>query len=82
MTDSEEQLQREVIEISNAQLLPETSFTLFKEKLALYINDLVNHNFEKLISILYRLDVSEKIKRNTCIFFFNRCRNIDYRNYY
>ena len=31
-----------------------------KGKLAFYINDLLLHDFEKLVQILYRTDVSEK----------------------
>jgi len=60
MTVIEEQLQYEINQATSVQLLPGTSFTSFREKLASYINDLINHDFEKLISILYRLDVSEK----------------------
>lgn len=30
-----------------------------KEKLAVHINHLINHEFEKLVSILYRVDVNE-----------------------
>lgn len=60
MSAIEEKLQKEIIQATGANLLPDNSFTLFKERLALYINDLINHDFEKLISILYRLDVSEK----------------------
>ncbi len=30
------------------------------ERLAKYINDLVNHDFEYLLSLLYRIDVEEK----------------------
>ena len=60
MTDVEEQLQREIIQTTNAQVLPETSLNLFRQRLVSYINDLINHDFEKLIRILYQLDVSEK----------------------
>jgi len=60
MTDVEQQLQCEIIQTTNARLLPEASLALFKEKLGSYINDLINHDFEKLIRILYMLDVSEK----------------------
>jgi len=60
MTDVEQQLQREIIQTTNAGLLPEPSLTLFKEKLVMYIDDLINHDFGKLIRILYMLDVSEK----------------------
>lgn len=31
-----------------------------KEKLANYIHHLINHDFNKLVSILYRIDVSEQ----------------------
>ncbi len=32
-------------------------------RLAIYLNDLIQHHFEKLVSLLYRIDVSEaKIK--------------------
>jgi hypothetical protein len=35
-----------------------------KEQLIIYINDLINHDFEKLIYYLYRIDVHEqKIKQ-------------------
>ncbi|MEK7226131.1 MAG: hypothetical protein AAB221_10645 [Bacteroidota bacterium] len=30
-----------------------------KEKLAVHINDLINHDFQKLIFLLYRIDVNE-----------------------
>lgn len=30
------------------------------EKLAVFINDLINHDFQKLVNILYRVDVNEK----------------------
>jgi hypothetical protein len=60
MTEIEEQLQCEIIQTTNAQLLPQVSLTLFKQKLAVYINDLINCDFEKLIYILYRVDISEK----------------------
>ena len=40
--------------------LPENiSFELLKEKLAAYINHLIQADFEKLVSLLYRIDVSE-----------------------
>ncbi len=30
------------------------------ENLSAYINELINHDFERLVSLLYRLDVDEK----------------------
>ena len=35
------------------------SFQELKEKLAAHINHLINHDFEKLVSLLYRIDVNE-----------------------
>ena len=35
-----------------------------RKKLAAYLNDLINHDFEKLVRLLYRLDVDEtKLKK-------------------
>jgi len=62
---SDEQVQQEIIQIISEDLLPQTSLAVFKEKLSAYINDLINHDFEKLIHILYRLDVSEKKLKST-----------------
>ena len=61
---SDEQVQQEIIQIISEDLLPQTSLAVFKEKLSAYINDLINHDFEKLIHILYRLDVSEQKLRS------------------
>jgi len=35
------------------------SWDELKEKLATQINDLIHHDFEKLVAILYKIDVSE-----------------------
>lgn len=35
-----------------------------KQKLSIYINDLINHDFQKLVSLLYRIDVNENKMRN------------------
>lgn len=66
MTNAEQQLQNEIIQSVDvdASLLPQTSFDVFKQKLSAYINELINHNFEKLVQILYRLDICEqKLKK-------------------
>jgi replicative superfamily II helicase len=45
--------------------LPEKiSFAELEEKLAASINQLIQNNFEKLVSLLYRIDVSEKKLKN------------------
>ena len=44
--------------------LPDTiSLEELKQKLALHINHLINHDFEKLVSLLYRIDVNENKMR-------------------
>src|SRR4051812_15318553 len=60
----EDQLQQEIINSVGEFLLPENTNAIFKEKLAAYINDVIDHDFEKLIQLLYRLDVHEqKLKK-------------------
>jgi uncharacterized protein YwgA len=34
-----------------------------KERLTAYVNHLINHDFEKLVSVLYRIDVNENKMR-------------------
>jgi hypothetical protein len=36
-----------------------TSFDELKEKLDLYFNDLIQHDFYKLLNLMYRVDISE-----------------------
>ena len=56
--------QQQIIEGINKDLaisLPEqTSFEELQRMLAAHINHLIKTNFEKLVSILYRIDVSEQ----------------------
>lgn len=35
-----------------------------RDQLSLHINYLINHDFEKLVSLLYRIDVNEQRMRN------------------
>ena len=60
MTDDDAWIQQQIIQSSNAALLPELSMKIFREKLADYIHELINNNFLLLVSWLYRLDVSEQ----------------------
>jgi hypothetical protein len=60
--------QKELIQILNTELaieLPEKiSFEELKENLSQHINHLIDTNFQKLVAILYRVDVSEfKLKK-------------------
>jgi len=59
MTD-EQQLQQDIIQYTEASLVAEAGIDVFKQKLSAYINGLINTDFNKLIYILYRLDISEK----------------------
>jgi hypothetical protein len=55
--------QKELIQVLNTELaieLPEKiSFEELRENLSQYINSLIQTNFQKLVSLLYRIDVSE-----------------------
>jgi len=62
---SDEEVQQEIVQTISSDLLAVSSPEVFKEKLAAYINQLINHDFEKLVHILYRLDVSEQKLKST-----------------
>ena len=53
-------LQQQIIVATGDGFIIQNSADLFRKELAAYIHLLINNDFEKLISILYRLDVSEK----------------------
>ena len=66
MTNEESNLlQHQIILATGGKLTIQNSAALFRESLATYIHELINHDFEKLIHILYRLDVSEKKLKST-----------------
>jgi hypothetical protein len=44
-------------------LPPDISLKELKEKLTVHINHLINHDFQKLVSLLYRVDVNENKMR-------------------
>jgi hypothetical protein len=61
-------MDNELIEIINKDLAIELPVDIdtneLQEKLKQYINHLIQHNFEKLVTLLYRIDVSEiKLKQ-------------------
>jgi hypothetical protein len=41
------------------ELAGKISLEEIKKRLAAHIDDLINHNFEQLVSLLYRIDVNE-----------------------
>jgi hypothetical protein len=55
--------QKEIIQLLNSELAidcPETiSFEQLKEHLSEYINHLIQTDFQKLVFLLYRIDISE-----------------------
>lgn len=60
MTD-EQQLQNEIIEYTDGSLaVRDNDAAMFRQQLAEYVNGLITNDFNKLIYILYRLDISEK----------------------
>ena len=61
MTSEENQLlQQQIIAATGNKLVLQSTDEIFRKELAAYIHELINSDFEKLISILYRLDVNEK----------------------
>lgn len=60
MLQHNELLQQEIIRKTDINLLPQSSFQLFREQLADHIHQLINKDFNKLILVLYRVDISEK----------------------
>ena len=53
-------LQHQIIAATGTEMLVQETIEAFKQKLAAFIHELINHDFEKLVSILYRLDISEQ----------------------
>lgn len=51
---------RELSENLSVDLSPVISHAELVKKLADHINHLINHDFNRLVSILYRIDVNEK----------------------
>ena len=60
MNPEEEKIQTEIIQSLGGSVELQQSMEVFRVRLAAYLNDLINQDFEKLVQLLYRLDVSEK----------------------
>lgn len=60
MNELELQIQREIAQTTDGDLFPEISTAAFTGKLEKYIHDLIQNDFQKLVSILYKVDVNEK----------------------
>lgn len=60
MTD-EQLLQKEITQYTDITLMVQgNDAALFRQRLAAYVNRLITGDFNKLVYILYRLDISEK----------------------
>ena len=57
---TEEVVQQEIVQFMNAGLQTAPTLEAFKQHLARHLNHLINHDFSRLVSLLYRLDISEK----------------------
>ena len=56
----ENELIRTLSSYAEIQLSEDISLNELQEKLKQHINHLIQHDFEKLVTLLYRIDVSEK----------------------
>lgn len=66
MKQEEIEIQNIIVEkVADKQLLPQSSFQQFVELLAQYIHQLINHDFSRLVQLLYRMDISEKKLKQT-----------------
>lgn len=60
MNTTEQQAKQEIVQLIPAPLAADLAMNEFREKLAAFINGLINTDFNYLIHLLYRLDVAEK----------------------
>jgi len=63
MKETESKMISELSTSLETDLSATKSIDELKIALARYINDLINHDFDKLLRLLYKVDVSEKILR-------------------
>jgi hypothetical protein len=63
MKETESKMISELSTSLETDLSATKSIDELKIALAKYINDLINHDFDKLLRLLYKVDVSEKILR-------------------
>ncbi|MEP6673876.1 MAG: hypothetical protein ABJA78_01930 [Ferruginibacter sp.] len=59
MSDNNTEIIRDISTIMSVELPAAISFQQLEERLAAYINELIKRDFEKLVFILYRVDVFE-----------------------
>lgn len=59
MTQSNTDLIPAIRKAVEMELPDNISFAEIKDKLSYHINELIQHDFQKLVTILYRIDVSE-----------------------
>lgn len=59
-----DELNQEISRITSADLDPHANEAEMRKALAAYINELILHDFERLVQLLYRIDVSEAKLKN------------------
>lgn len=59
METSLPELKNEIIKLTGLELAPIDQMAALETSLAAYINELILHDFNKLVSLLYRIDISE-----------------------
>ena len=64
MSETNEVLIADLNKTMAIELPLKISFTEMEEQLAAYVNNLIGKNFEKLVSLLYRIDVNETKLKN------------------
>ena len=64
MTQINKEIVSDINQSLEISLTDSISLEELREKLSQHINHLINHDFEKLIYFLYRVDVNEKKMRN------------------
>jgi hypothetical protein len=66
MKQEEQEIQEIILQkVDDKHLSLQPSIQLFIEALAAYIHQLINHDFSRLVQLLYRMDISEKKLKQT-----------------
>lgn len=58
------ELKNEIIKLTGLDLAPIDQLAGLENSLAVYINELILHDFNKLVSLLYRIDINESKLKN------------------
>jgi tRNA U34 5-carboxymethylaminomethyl modifying enzyme MnmG/GidA len=59
------EIQRQVKQLTQLPLNEASSYEAFQQQLVKSIHEMIEHNFQQLVQILYRIDVDEKKLKST-----------------